>query len=135
MVMTEQVIWESFLMRRDRDLDRLWQGDQARDPICRKFFTGLGKWLEKCRAPVGKTPLCLTCEQTFCEPTQPPLTFLVTYSEDPRIEPDLLILTGVCWCCAEKSDEELLKRGSKITAQFLKGRVQGFKTLCKHGVH
>ena len=24
----EQVIWESFLMRRARDLERLWRGDQ-----------------------------------------------------------------------------------------------------------
>ena len=126
MAAMEQVIWESFLMRRARDLERLWRGDLAGDPICRKFFSGLGKWLEKCRAPVGETPLCLTCEQTFCNPAQPPLTFLVTYSEEPRnSRRPLLILTGVCWRCAKKSDAELLKYGSELTAQLLRGRVQG----------
>jgi hypothetical protein len=52
-----------------------------------------------------------------------PLTFLVTHSEDPRIS--ALVLTGVCWRCAEKSDTELLKHGVELTAKFLKGRVHG----------
>ena len=36
-------------MRRDRDLEWLWQRAQARDPLGCKFFDGIGKWLEKCR--------------------------------------------------------------------------------------
>jgi len=94
MAADQQVIWECFLMRRERDLEWLWQGQQAGDPLGRKFFTGLGGWLEKCRkTPVDEAPQCLTCEQTFCDPTQMPLTFLVTHSEDPRIS--ALVLTGV----------------------------------------
>jgi hypothetical protein len=124
MTAEQQVIWECFLMRRERDLEWLWQGQQAGDPLGRKFFTGLGGWLEKCRkTPVDEAPQCLTCEQTFCDPTQMPLTFLVTHSEDPRIS--ALVLTGVCWRCAEKSDTELLKHGVELTAKFLKGRVHG----------
>ena len=90
----EQVIWESFLMRRARDLERLWRGDQAGDPICRN-----------------------------------------THNADPRFASDMLILTGICWRCAEKSDAELLKYGSELTAQLLRGRVQGFKTLCSQEAH
>jgi len=124
MTAEQQVIWECFLMRRDRDLEWLWQGQQAGDPLGRRFFTGLGGWLEKCRkTPADKAPQCLTCEQTFCDPTQMPLTFLVTHSEDQRIS--ALALTGVCWRCAEKSDTELLKHGAELTAKFLKGRVHG----------
>jgi hypothetical protein len=120
--MTEQVIWECFLMRRDRDLEWLWQKAQARDPLGCKFFDGFGEWLEKCRnAPADKAPQCLTCEQTFRD--QPPLTHLVTHSADPRI--NVLLLTGVCWRCAEKSDAELLKYGTELMAKFLKGRVYG----------
>jgi hypothetical protein len=111
-------------MRRDRDLEWLWQRAQARDPLGRKFFDGIGKWLEKCRkAPADKAPQCLTCEQILRDPAQPPLTFFVTHSEDPRI--NVLLLTGVCWHCAEKSDAELLKHGTELTAKFLKGRVYG----------
>ena len=36
-----------------------------------------------------------------------------------------MLLTGVCWRCAEKSDAELLKHGTELTAKFLKGRVYG----------
>jgi len=80
------VIWECFLMRRDRDLEWLWQKAQAGDPLGCKFFDGIGQWREKCRkAPADKAPQCLTCEQTFRDPVQPPLTFLVTHSEDPWI--------------------------------------------------
>jgi len=69
MTAKEQVIWECFLMRRDRDLERLWQKAQARDPLGVKFFDGFGKWREKCRrAPTDKAPQCLTCEQTFHGP-------------------------------------------------------------------
>lgn len=122
MTMGEQVIWETFLMRRDRDLEWLWQKAQERDPLGCKFFDGFGAWLEKVRkAPADKAPQCLTCEQTFCDAAHPPLTYLVTHSEDPRV--NVLILTGVCWRCAEKSDAELLKRGSESTAKFLKGYV------------
>ena len=85
MTAEQQVIWECFLMRRDRDLEWLWQEEQAGDPLGRKFFTGLGEWLEKCQKPPAKAPQCLTCEQTFRDPVQPPLTFLVTHSEDPWI--------------------------------------------------
>jgi hypothetical protein len=123
MTAEQQVIWECFLMRRDRDLEWLWQEEQAGDPLGRKFFTGLGEWLEKCQKPPAKAPQCLTCEQTFCDSAQPPLTFLVTHSEDPRI--NVVLLTGVCWRCAEKSDTELLKYGTELTAKFLKGRVCG----------
>ena len=124
MTAEEQVIWESFLMRRDRDLEWLWQRAQARDPLGCKFFDGIGEWLEKCRkAPADKAPQCLACGQTFRDAAQPPLTFLVTHSEDPRI--NLMLLTGVCWRCAEKSDTELLKRGTELTAKFLKGRAYG----------
>jgi hypothetical protein len=71
MTAEQEVIWECFLMRRERDLEWLWQGQQAGDPLGRKFFTGLGGWLEKCRnAPVDEAPQCLTCNQTFCDPTQ-----------------------------------------------------------------
>src|SRR5262249_24280469 len=85
------VIWECFLMRRDRDLERLWQRAQARDPLGCKFFDGIGEWLEKCRkAPADQAPHGLTCEQPFRDPAQPPLTFFVTHSEDPRINVMLL---------------------------------------------
>jgi hypothetical protein len=30
-------------MRRDRDLERLWQKSQAGDPLACKFFGGLGE--------------------------------------------------------------------------------------------
>jgi hypothetical protein len=111
-------------MRGDRDLDRLWQKQQAGDSIAGKFFDGLGKWLAKCQKGPDKTPLCLACKRTFCDRAQPPTTFLVTYSEDPRI--DVIILTGVCRHCAEKSDTDLLTHGTKLTAKFLKGRVLGW---------
>jgi len=89
-----------------------------------QVFDGIGEWLEKCRkAPADKAPQCLTCEQTFRDPAQPPLTFFVSHSEDPRI--NVMLLTGVCWRCAEKSDTELLKRGTELTAKFLKGRAYG----------
>ena len=79
---------------------------------------------EKCqKAPASKAPQCLACEHAFRDPAQPPLTFLVTHSEDPRI--NVLLLTGVCWRCAEKNDAELLKHGTKLTAKFLKGRELG----------
>jgi hypothetical protein len=123
-------------MRRDCDLEWLWQKEQAGDPLGRKFFTGLGEWLEKCRKAPDKTPQCLTCDQIFCDPAQPPLTFLVTHSEDLRI--NVLLLTGVCWRCAEKSDTELLKHGTELTAKFLKGRVHGassFNCLPATGYH
>ena len=127
MTAEQEVIWECFLMRRERDLEWLWQGQQAGDPLGRKFFTGLGGWLEKCRnTPVDEAPQCLTCKQTFCDPTQMPLTFLVTHSEDPRIS--ALALTGVCWRCAEKSDTELLKHGTELTAKFLKAACMASAT-------
>jgi hypothetical protein len=109
MTADEQVIWECFLMRRDRDLEELWQKEQAGDPLGRKFFDGLGEWLEKCRRGPDKAPQCLVCEHVFCDPKQPPLTFLVTHSENPRI--NVILLTGVCWRCASKSDAELLQLG------------------------
>jgi hypothetical protein len=31
-----------------------------------------------------------------------------------------MILTGVCWRCAEKSDTELLKHGAELAAKFAK---------------
>jgi hypothetical protein len=60
MTAEKQAIWECFLMRRDRDLEWLWQREQAGDPLGRKFFTGFGEWLEKCRKmPADKAPQCL----------------------------------------------------------------------------
>jgi hypothetical protein len=123
MIVEEPVIWQCFLMRRDRDLDWLWQKAQAGDPLSCKFFDGIGEWLEKCRKAPAETPQCLTCEQTFCDPTQPPLTFLVAHSEDPRIKE--LLLTAVCWRCALQNDTDLLKHGAELMAKFLKGRVHG----------
>ena len=85
---------------------------------------GYAKCNVACRkAPADKAPQCLACEQTFRDPAQLPLAFLVTHSEDPRI--NVVLLTGICWRCAEKSDTELLKRGTELTAKFLKGRVYG----------
>jgi hypothetical protein len=141
MTTNELVIWQSFIMRRDRDLERLWQRNLEGDPISGKFFDGLGEWLEKCRKAPDKTPQCLTCERAFCNPVQPPLTYLVTYSEDPRTNPsglvyaDVLILTGVCWRCAKMSDAELLKHGGELTAKFMKGRVLGHAHLPATGAH
>ena len=60
-------------------------------------------------------------------PRAAPLTFLVTHTAEPQFAPDVLILTGICWRYAEKSDAERLKYGSELTAQLLRGRVQGFE--------
>jgi hypothetical protein len=98
MTADEQVIWECFIMRRDRDLERLWQQAQAGDSLGCKFFDGLNEWMKKCREAPDKTPQCLTCEHTFCDPAQLPLTFAVTHTEDPQV--NKIILTGVCWRCA-----------------------------------
>lgn len=134
MTAEEQVIWESFLMRRDRDLEWLWQKEQTGDPLGIKFFTVIGEWLEKHRkAPADKAPQCLTCEQVFCSPAPPPLTYLVTHSEDPRI--DVMLLTGVCWRCADKSDAELLRHGAELTAKFLNGRMCGWRHLSAETTH
>jgi hypothetical protein len=43
MTTEEQVIWECFLMRRDRDLEWLWQEERVEDSLGRKFFDGLGE--------------------------------------------------------------------------------------------
>jgi hypothetical protein len=38
MIAEQQVIWECFLIRRDRDLEWLWQEEQAGAPLGHKFF-------------------------------------------------------------------------------------------------
>src|SRR5262249_61896903 len=77
------VIWECFLMRRDRDLERLWHRAQARDPLGCKFFDGIGEWLEKWRkGPAGKAASWITWEQTFRHPAAPALTVFVVPSRD-----------------------------------------------------
>jgi hypothetical protein len=123
MPIEEQVIWECFVMRRDRDLERLWQKAQAGDPLGCKFFDGFGEWREKCRKAPDATPQCLTCEHAFCDPTQPPLTFVVIHTEDPRV--NQIILTGVCWRCAEKSDAQLRRRSIGLLAKHIEVRTLG----------
>jgi hypothetical protein len=55
-------------MRRECDLEWLWQGDQSGDPLGCEFFAGFGE-REKCRkTPVDEAPQCLACEQTFATP-------------------------------------------------------------------
>ncbi len=56
MTMEEQVIWKCFLMRRDRDLEWLWQEEQAGKPLGRKFFTGFGQWRQKRRKAAAEAP-------------------------------------------------------------------------------
>jgi hypothetical protein len=55
-----------------------------------------------------------------------------THSADPRI--NVVLLTGICWRCAEKSDTELLKRGTELTAKFLK-RPRVWRALSIDGDH
>ena len=57
MTTEEQVIWECFLMRRDRDLEWLWQKAQARDPLGRKFFDGIGEQLARLALGAHPWPL------------------------------------------------------------------------------
>ena len=123
MPIEEQVIWECFVMRRDRDLERLWQKQQAGDSLAGKFFDGLGEWRAKCRKGSDKAPQCLTCEHAFCDPAQPPLTFVVTHTEDPRV--NQIILTGVCWRYAEKSDTQLRKHSIALLAKYIEIRTLG----------
>jgi hypothetical protein len=123
----KEVFWRSIITRLDRDLERMWQSSEAGDLLCDKFFFyALGLWLEKCRKPVDEAPRCLACEHAFCDYAQPPLTYLITYSEDPRIQLDLLVMTGICQRCAKKNDAELLKLGAELTAKRLDGRALGF---------
>jgi hypothetical protein len=60
MTIEDQVIWECFIMRRDRDLEPLWQQAQAGDPRAGMFFDGLGEWRKKCREAPDKTPQSAT---------------------------------------------------------------------------
>jgi hypothetical protein len=68
-------------MRCDRDLVRLWQGEQAGDPLGRKLFAGLGGW--RCRkTPVGYGGAMSHRWANLLRSHVMPLTFLVIRSED-----------------------------------------------------
>jgi hypothetical protein len=120
----QRVVWESFIVRFERDLEQMCRAAAVGDPICRKFFIGLQQWLKHCHE-ASEAPLCLTCEQEFHTHAWP-FTFMVTYSEDPRVKQ--IVLTGVCArCSTEKSNPELLKYGGELLAtKFFDGRVLGF---------
>jgi hypothetical protein len=46
-----------------------------------------------------------------------------------------VLLTGVCWRCAAKSDAELLKQGAELTAKFMNGRVYGWRYATAETTH
>lgn len=118
-----KVIWIATVLRRSRDLVKLAAGLLCGDPVCMKFHAGLGQWLQRwSEAP--QPPLCLTCEHEFRTDASPPSNFMMTYSDDPRVE--YVMLSAICTSCAERSDAELLAIGSKDASQLLGGEVSGF---------
>jgi hypothetical protein len=120
-----KIVWTAIIVRHARDLGPLVRAAAAGDRVSRGFLLGLGQWLKMHRRVAAKkAPLCLACEHAFRRGVELPFTFMMTYSEDPRVEQ--IALTGVCETCAQMSDPELLKYGSESICKMLDGgRVVG----------
>jgi hypothetical protein len=119
-----KVVWTAILIRQARDVPELLRGAAAGDALSRRFLLALDNWLAmQHEAPAKKAPLCLACEHAFLR-RDVPYTFMLTYSDDPRVEQ--MFLTGVCAGCASKSDPELLNYGSEKLSILLDGEILGF---------
>jgi hypothetical protein len=118
-----QAVWEVVVIRHARDREAMVAGLLLRQCMAVRFSHALFGWEKNRQAsPRDRMPLCLTCDHEFHDA---PVDFVMGYSEDPGVEQ--VILSGICArCIKEKTDVELLSRGSSGVCQIIDGKELGF---------